>query len=156
MLRIVGLLAALGSPLSRADQQQPYQDADDFFLADAPAVLTATRLKQPLASAPAAVTVIDKAMIKASGTKEIVELFRLVPGMQVGYRRGHLAAATYHGMSDELARGMQVLVDGHSIYNASFGGVTWDDYPLLIEDIERIEVIRGPNSATYGPNSFWG
>lgn len=150
MKSIGGTLALLCSPALFA------QDAEDFFLDNAPTVLTATRLKQPLASAPAAITVIDKAMIEASGAKEIVELFRLVPGMQVGYRYGYLAAVTYHGMSDELARGMQVLVDGHSIYNATFGGVAWHDYPLLIEDIERIEVIRGPNAATYGPNSFLG
>lgn len=130
--------------------------ADSFFLDDIPAVLTATRLKQSLATAPAAVTVIDKAMIKASGAKQIVELFRLVPGMQVGYKKGHLAATTYHGMSDQYARGMQVLVDGSSVYSASFGGLFWADFPLLVEDIERIEVIRGPAAATHGPNSFLG
>lgn len=130
--------------------------ADSFFLDDAPVVLSATRLKQSLSDAPAAITVIDKAMIRASGAKEIVELFRLVPGMQVGYKRNQLPSTSYHGMSDEFARGMQVLVDGQSIYLASFGGVYWVDYPLLIEDIERIEVIRGPAAATYGPNAFLG
>ena len=130
--------------------------ADSFFLDDAPVVLSATRLKQSLADAPAAITVIDKAMIRASGAKEIVELFRLVPGMQVGYKRNQLPSATYHGMSDEFARGMQVLVDGQSIYLASFGGLYWIDYPVLIEDIERIEVIRGPAASTYGPNAFLG
>nr|WP_305909702.1 TonB-dependent receptor plug domain-containing protein [Methylomarinum sp. Ch1-1]MDP4522632.1 TonB-dependent receptor plug domain-containing protein [Methylomarinum sp. Ch1-1] len=150
MKRVAGVLTLFVSQASYA------QDANDFFLDDAPAVLTATRLKQPLSRAPGAMTVIDKTMIKASGAKEIVELFRLVPGMQIGYKRKNLSSATYHGMSDEFSRGMQVLIDGHSIYNASFGGVHWDDYPLLIEDIERIEVIRGPNAATYGPNSFLG
>ncbi len=150
MRRIAGLLALCCNQPSLA------QHAEDFFLDDAPAALTATRLRQPLSTAPAAVTVIDKAMIKASGAKEIVELFRLVPGMQVGYERKNLPSVTYHGMSDEFSRDMQVLIDGHSIYNAAFGGVHWDDYPLLIEDIERIEVIRGPNAATYGPNSFLG
>jgi len=134
------------------DQHSP----DSFFLDDTPIVLSATRLKQSLSDAPAAITVIDKAMIKASGAKKIVELFRLVPGMQVGSKKEHLPSASYHGMSDEFARGMQVLVDGHSIYNASFGGVFWVDYPLLVEDIERIEVIRGPAAATFGPNAFLG
>lgn len=150
MKRLVVVFTLLSSQATLA------QNSDDFFLDDAPAVLTATRLKQALDSAPAAITVIDKAMIKASGAKEIVELFRLVPDMQVGYERKNLPSATYHGMADEFSRGMQVLIDGHSIYSASFGGVHWDDYPLLIEDIERIEVIRGPNAATYGPNSFLG
>jgi len=129
---------------------------DPFLLTEAPVVLSATRLKQSLSEAPAAMTVIDKKMIKASGAKEIVELFRLVPGMQIGYKRGHLPSASYHGMSDDFAKGMQVLVDGHSIYSPSFGGLFWVDYPLLIEDIERIEVIRGPSASSYGPNSFLG
>ena len=129
---------------------------DPFFFPQAPIVLSATRLKQPLSKAPAATTVIDKAMIKASGAKEITELFRLVPGMNVSYKRKHLPAVSYHGMGDEFARGMQVLVDGHSIYSASFGGLFWVDYPLLIEDIERIEIIRGPAAATFGPNAFLG
>jgi iron complex outermembrane receptor protein len=130
--------------------------ADSFFLDDAPAVLTATRLKQPLADAPAAITVIDKTMIKASGAKEIAEIFRLVPGMQVAAKRGYLPSTTYHGMSDEFSQGMQILIDGHSVYNTSFGGLFWGDFPLLIEDIEHIEVIRGPAAATYGPNAFLG
>ena len=139
--------------LSVADN---HQTTESFFLDDVPVVLSATRLKQSLSNAPAAITVIDKVMIKASGAKEIVDLFRLVPGMQVGSKKQHLPSASYHGMSDEFARGMQVLVDGHSIYNASFGGLFWVDYPLLVEDIERIEVIRGPAAATYGPNAFLG
>ncbi len=128
--------------------------SDNYFLDEMPVVLSANRLRHSLSDVPAAVTVIDKAMIKASGVKKIVELFRLVPGMQVGSRREMLASASYHGMSDEYARGMQVLVDGHSIYNAAFGGVFWTDYPLLIEDIERVEVIRGPAASSYGPNAF--
>lgn len=147
------ITAANGINLSVADD---HQTTDSFFLDDVPVVLSATRLKQSLSNAPAAITVIDKTMIKASGAKEIVELFRLVPGMQVGSKKQHLPSASYHGMSDEFARGMQVLVDGHSIYNATFGGVLWVDYPLLVEDIERIEVIRGPAAATYGPNAFLG
>ena len=122
MRRIAAVLALF------CNQTLLAQHAEDFFLEDTPAVLTATRIKQSLSTAPAAITVIDKAMIKASGAKEIVELFRLVPGMQVGYERKNLPAVTYHGMSDEFSRDMQVLIDGHSIYSASFGGVHWDDY----------------------------
>jgi iron complex outermembrane receptor protein len=149
-------LATLITVTSSSSHATDQDTASSFFLDDTPVVLSATRLKQSLSDAPAAITVIDKDMIKASGAKEIVELFRLVPGMQVGYRRGHLTAATYHGMSDEFAGGMQILVDGQSIYNATFGGIFWADFPLLIEDIERIEVIRGPAASTYGPNAFQG
>lgn len=152
--------ALIFSAFIAVNSAQPFADevntTDSFFLDDTPIILSATRLKQSLSEAPAAMTVIDRAMIKASGAKEIFELFRLVPGMQVGYKRKHLPSASYHGMSDEFARGMQVLMDGHSIYNPSFGGLFWVDFPLLIEDIERIEVIRGPSASTYGPNAFLG
>ncbi len=127
-----------------------------YYLEQAPIVLSATRLSQPQLEAPAAVTIIDRAMIKASGLKEIAELFLLVPGMQVAHRSGHYPAATYHGLSDEYSRRMQVLIDGSSMYIPTVGGVLWSDLPLQIEDIERIEVIRGPNSASFGPNSFLG
>ncbi|MGR9073074.1 MAG: TonB-dependent receptor plug domain-containing protein [Gammaproteobacteria bacterium] len=129
---------------------------DVYFMEEAPLVLTASRLSQPLAEAPVAITVIDKAMIKASGAREIAELFRLVPGMQIGYVDGSSPVATYHGMASQYANRMQILVDGASIYNPLFGGILWENFPLLIEDIERIEVVRGPNSSSYGPNSFLG
>lgn len=145
----------LGSALSYAETA----DIDPFssyYFDQPPTVLSATRLKQPQLEAPAAVTIIDKEMIKASGLKEIAELFLLVPGMQVAHQNGHYPTATYHGLSDEYSRRMQVLIDGSSMYIPTVGGILWSDLPLQIEDIERIEVIRGPNAASFGPNSFLG
>lgn len=106
---------------------------------------------------PASVTIIDREMIDASGVNEIAELFRLVPGFQVGHyvaTDGHRTSVSYHGNSDQYARRMQVLIDGRSIYLPSTGGVSWDDLPIGMNEIERIEVIRGPNGVTYGVNSF--
>ncbi|MCD6060344.1 MAG: TonB-dependent receptor plug, partial [Moraxellaceae bacterium] len=122
---------------------------------DVPTVLTATRLQQPLLDVPAAVTVIDRQMIEQSGVREIPELLRLVPGMVVGYDSGYEAFVSYHGTSADLARRMQVLVDGRSIYQPLLASVDWLGMPLELADIERIEVIRGPNSAAWGANSFF-
>jgi iron complex outermembrane receptor protein len=135
--------------------------SEQDFLADVPVVLTASRLRQNVADAPAAVTVIDRQMIRDSGAWSIPDLFRLVPGMYVGEGadKGALVPNTmvsYHGLSDSFSRRMQVLVDGRSIYTPLFGGAVWSTLPLALEDIERIEVIRGPNSATYGANAFLG
>lgn len=130
--------------------------SEDTILFDIPVVLNVTRLAQAKSETPAAVTVIDREMIRASGVRKIVDLFRLVPGFQVGYVRGSLPAVTRHGMSDSYSRSMQVLVDGRSVYNVVIGGVYWTDLPLAIQDIERIEVIRGPNAAAYGSNAFFG
>jgi len=127
----------------------------DFF-SEIPVVLSGTRLQQSLHDSPAAITVLNRDLIEASGAREVYELMRFVPGFQVGSESGHLHAVTSHGLSDELSRRMQVLVDGRSIYNSAFGGVSWTDIPLAIDDVERIEVIRGPNAATHGSNAFLG
>lgn len=119
-----------------------------------PTVLSATRLQQSLFETPAAVTVIDRQMIEQSGMREIPELLRLVPGMVVGYDTGSEAFVSFHGTSADLARRMQVLVDGRSVYQPLLASVDWIGLPLELQDIERIEVIRGPNSATWGANSF--
>lgn len=124
------------------------------FLDELPIVLSASRLSQPLDEAPAAVTVIDREMIRASGFRDIPDLLRLVPGFSVAYTRDNTWAVGYHGLADAFSRRFQVLVDGRSIYSPHFGAVNWTDLPLAIEDIERIEVVRGPNAAVYGSNAF--
>ncbi len=125
------------------------------FLADLPVVLTVSKMSQPLQDSPAAVTVIDQEMIRASGYQDIPDLLRLVPGFSVGYTRDNTFAVGYHGFADAYSRRMQVLVDGRSIYSPHFGAVGWNTLPLAIEDIERIEVVRGPDAAVYGANAFF-
>lgn len=130
---------------------------EDPFMEDFPVILSVTRLPQKTNEVPASVTVIDREMIDASGATEIAELFRLVPGFQVGHyvaTDGQRTSVSYHGNSDQYARRMQVLVDGRSVYLPSTGGVSWDDLPIGMNEIERIEVIRGSNGVTYGVNSF--
>lgn len=126
------------------------------FLEDLPVVLSASRLSQPVNEAPAAVTVIDQDMIRASGFRDIPDLLRLVPGFTVAYTRDNTWGVSYHGLGDAFSRRMQVLIDGRSVYTPGFGEVPWASLPLSIEDIERIEVVRGANSASYGSNAFLG
>ena len=126
------------------------------FLQDFPVVLSASRLSQPLSEAPNAMTVIDRNMIKTSGFRNISDLFRLVPGMYVGDLNGHTPVVGYHGSTEEFSRRMQVLIDGRSVYLPPFSTVDWEDIPLNMDDIERIEVVRGPAAASYGANSLQG
>jgi iron complex outermembrane receptor protein len=135
--------------------------AEDLFLDDSalPQVLTATRLKQAPASVPGSVTVLDYELIQASGARDVPELMRLVPGMMVGhtgYSVGNLATVNYHGSRATEARRLQVLIDGRSVYRPGLATVDWADLPLAIEDIERIEVFRGPNTVSYGANALMG
>ncbi|MDP9502849.1 TonB-dependent receptor [Pseudomonas protegens] len=130
--------------------------ADDLFMDGSalPEVLTATRLKQSPAAVPGSMTVLENELIKASGARDISELLRLVPGMMVGAISGNQATVNYHGTNASEARRMQVLIDGRSVYRAGLATVDWSDIPVAMEDIERIEVFRGPNTVSYGANAL--
>ena len=65
-------------------------------------------------------------------------------------------AVSYHGMTTAYSGAMQVMINGRSVYSPLFGGVNWSELPIAIADIERIEVTRGPNAASYGANAFVG
>lgn len=143
----------------------PADDSDAFsestYLDEMPIVLSVSRLSQRVDEAPAAVTIIDRQMIKDSGAWDLSEVMRLVPGMFVAYHAARYYSTDsivgYHGlMSETMSHRMQVLVDGRSVYSPLYGGVIWSDIPLALDDIERIEVVRGPNAASYGANSFIG
>jgi iron complex outermembrane recepter protein len=138
-----------------ATTQSAYLNEQDF-LADMPLVLGASRLPQRAQDAPAATIVIDRQTIEATGMTNIADVMRLVPGMYVGYFKGHAPTVALHGLTGEYSSRMQVLVDGRSVYNSLIGSVEWNDIPLLMEDIERIEVVRGPNAAAFGANAFMG
>ena len=140
-----------------AAASQPGYDAETPFFEDLPTVLSASRLPQPLNEAPGAITLLDRHFIKATGYRDVARLLRLVPGMQIGQERGHAQWVTYHGLGSDFPTEIQVLVDGRSVYApSSFGGVDWSSLPLTVDEIERIEVVRGTNSNAYGANAFLG
>jgi iron complex outermembrane receptor protein len=130
--------------------------SEDYFYDDLPVVLSAARLGQSQADTPTAMTVIDRKMIQASAALNIPDLLRLVPGFTIGFYAGSRATVSYHGHADEYARDMQVLIDGRSIYDPVYGGIPWSEISLSLDEILRIEVIRGPNAAAYGSNSYAG
>lgn len=128
----------------------------DFF-SELPVVLSVSRLAQPTREAPGAVTVIDAEMIRQSGARTVGELLRLVPGFQVAETAFGVPIAVYHGLTTEASGGLQVLVDGRTQYSPLwFGGVNWNALQVALADIERIEVVRGSNSAAFGANAVLG
>ena len=128
------------------------------FLGEMPIVLSVSRLAQRLDETPGAVTILDRQFIRQSGARDVADLLRLVPGFQTTTSfETEAPMATYHGRSDEWANRIQVLVDGRSVYAGHLqgsAGVGWQT--LALEDIERIEVLRGSNSAAYGARAFLG
>ncbi|WP_228289107.1 TonB-dependent receptor plug domain-containing protein [Marinobacter salinisoli] len=119
-------------------------------------VLTTTRLRQSKLKVPGSTTVITGDMIRQLGIMNLVEVFRLVPGMVVGEYGSNNPVTSYHGTSQYEQRRLQVQIDGRTAYRASLADVDWIAMPVALENIERIEVSRGPNSAAYGINAFLG
>lgn len=150
--------ALIASEALLADEYDDFElDAPFVLDDDIPVVLTASRLKQPRAEVPASVTVIEAAQIAAWGVRTLPELMRFVPGMSMGHGDDeNNASIAYHASNPNIMRRLQVLVDGRSVFKAGIASVVWDDIPVAMEDILRIEVTRGPNAATYGANSFLG
>lgn len=149
----------LAAWLAAAGAVCPAHAADEAaYFSELPMVASVSRLPQRLADAPTSVTVVDRDMIKASGARDLNDIFRLVPGFQTYPNTTEPARVTYHGMGDgEYASRVQVLIDGRSMYSPLFnGGVNWATLPVALEDIERIEVVRGTNAASYGSNAFLG
>ena len=141
--------------VSNSQEIASLQLSEADFFTDFPVVLTATRLKQPQKNSPIATTVIDREMIEASGFTEIADILRLAPGMLVNYN-GNLPVVGYQFLYDEYRVRMQVLVDGRSVYTPILGIMNWSQLGITLDDIERIEVIRGPSSSSYGPNAAVG
>lgn len=127
----------------------------DFFI-DIPEVTSATRMPQKLSEAPASITVIDRNMIDASGLQTIPDLMRLVPGFQSYLVNANTFGTSYHGASDDFPNRLEVMVDGRSVYLPLLSTVVWTSLGVHIDDIERIEVVRGSNVPTQGSNAFLG
>jgi iron complex outermembrane receptor protein len=119
-------------------------------------VNTVSRTESTVGHSPAAVFVITREMIARSGATVLPELFRMVPGMDVARIDGNKWAVSVRGFNQRFGDKLLVQVDGRTVYNPLFSGVYWDavDYPL--EDIERIEVIRGPGASVWGANAVNG
>lgn len=152
-MRILSFTSLVVISLNAAAQD--YSLSEEDFLAEDPMMISsATRISQKINDVPASVTVIDRAMIEASSAINLIELLKLVPGFQVGSIDGTESTATYHGLSNQHNKRLQILINGRSIYQSTFGGALWYSLPVTIDEIEKIEVIRGPNAASYGANAF--
>ena len=122
-------------------------------------VTTASRLPQRLDEAPVTIDVITAEEIKASGAIEIWDLMRFRVGMDVLDARagdGNRGIVSVRGFAREYVNNLQILVDGRSVFSGYGGGVYWPQLPVQIQDIERIEIVRGPNAALHGSNAGLG
>jgi iron complex outermembrane receptor protein len=119
-------------------------------------ITSASRKEQRAGDAAAAVFVITHDDIRRSGMTTIPDLLRLAPGVDVAQVNANRWAVSVRGFNAVYANKLLVLIDGRSVYNRLFAGVFWDPNVLMVDDIERIEVIRGPGAATWGANAVNG
>lgn len=147
-------ISLLSSNVSFAIEETAFTE-DDIFI-DIPQVISATHLSQKLTEVPAAITIIDRSMIDASGAIKVSDLFRLVPGMQAYDIHTNKSGVTYHGMSDDFPNKLEVMINSRSVYLPLLSTVAWETMGLTIDDIEYIEVVRGSNVPTHGSNAFLG
>jgi iron complex outermembrane receptor protein len=119
-------------------------------------VTSVSKKEEKLFQTAAAVYVITQEEIRRSGLTSIPELLRLVPGLEVSRIDGSKWAISARGFNGRLANKLLVLIDGRSVYSPETSGVYWEVQDLLLEDVERIEVIRGPGGTLWGANAVNG
>lgn len=119
-------------------------------------VTSVSKKEQTLSRTAAAVFVITQEDIERSGATNIPDLLRMVPGLNVAQINASTWAISARGLNGQFSNELLVLVDGRNVYTPSFGGVFWDLLDLPLENIEQIEVIRGPGAAVWGENAVNG
>lgn len=119
-------------------------------------VNTVSRREQKLFETPAAVYVITRDDILRSGATSIPEVLRMVPGLEVAQIDANTWAVSARGFNSRFANKMLIMIDNRSIYNPVYSGTLWDQNDLFLEDIERIEVVRGPGGTMWGANAVNG
>jgi iron complex outermembrane receptor protein len=119
-------------------------------------VTSVSKRPQSLSDAAAAVFVITNEDLRRSGVRNIPDALRMVPGINVARIGSNKWAVTARGFNGRFANKLLVLVDGRTVYSPTFSGVYWEALDLMLEDVERIEVIRGPGATLWGANAVNG
>ncbi len=146
-----GIALGAAEPVVERDLTQLSLDE----LANLP-VTSVSKKPERLSHAAAAITVITQNELQQSGATTIAEALRMAPGLQVARVDSHTWAISSRGFNDPFANKLLVLMDGRSVYTPLFSGVYWDVQDTMIEDIDRIEVIRGPGATVWGANAVNG
>ena len=119
-------------------------------------VTSVSKKEQKLSQAAAAIFVITQEDIRRSGATNIPDLLRMVPGLDVSQINANTWAVSARGFNRQFTDKLLVLIDGRAVYTPLLGGVNWDTQDVPLEDIDRIEVIRGPGATIWGANAVNG
>lgn len=156
--RICALFVALLTPTAQAASPVYPEDLSELTLEQLVniEITSVSRYAEPLSRAAAAVSVITGDDIRRSGATSLAEALRLAPAVQVGRVDAHTWAISTRGFANVYANKLLVMMDGRTLYTPLFSGTQWWVQDTLLEDIDRIEVIRGPGSTLWGANAVNG
>ncbi len=151
------MVLAVGSSFSGASMASTneYLDMDIAQLMQV-TITSVAKKPQNLSDTAAAVFVITQDDIHRSGVTSIPEALRMAPGLQVSRIDANKWAITSRGLTGNFANELLVMIDGRTVYSPTFSGVYWDAQNTLLDDVERIEVIRGPGATVWGANAVNG
>jgi iron complex outermembrane receptor protein len=159
---VVAVLASIFTVQSYANSPNNEQETStplkQLSLAQLGNVEVTTTSKEPetVWRTPAAIYVVTQQDIRRSGATSIPEVLRLIPGVEVARIDSNQWAVGIRGFGNSFSKSVLVLIDGRSVYTPLFAGVYWDVQNVLLEDVERIEVIRGPGGTVWGVNAVNG
>lgn len=149
----IALSLAAGTLQAQEGRDLSSLSVDDLMNVE---VTSVSRKEQKLSDTAAAVFVITQDDIRQSGATSIPEVLRIVPGLEVARINGNTWAISARGSNGQFANKLLVMIDGRTVYTPLFAGVYWDVQDTLLEDIDRIEVIRGPGGTLWGANAVNG
>ena len=155
IILLVGVCLSLRAALVMAQSVRDLKELSVDQLLDIQ-VTSVSKRSEPLSRAPASIYVISADAIRRSGATTLPEALRLAPNLQVARADSAQYAISARGFNNAIGNKLLVLVDGRTIYTPLFSGVFWDQQDILLEDIERIEVISGPGAALWGANAVNG
>ncbi|MGR3293535.1 MAG: TonB-dependent receptor plug domain-containing protein [Candidatus Scalindua sp.] len=129
---------------------------EDMFAIFTEEEIVVSALKRPrtVSKSPAIMSVITATQIKQMGFRTLVDVLKIVPGFYISMDETGEREIAVRGVLDDASQKIKVLIDGHSINDAWRGGAMWNFNDLPVENIKKIEIIRGPGSALYGQNAF--
>ena len=165
LIFVVSSLVSL--PAGVAIAQTGTQDAETAFskkapqrelllMMEIPIVITAAKREQPMIESPSTISVITAEQIRKSGATNLTDIFRMIPGIDILTLSVSDPNVSARGLNGPRSDKMLALIDGRSIYSDFLGITVWTPWNLCAEEIEQIEIIRGPGSALYGANAFAG
>lgn len=148
--------AARVEPVAQVPEASTAEPVEDFAVPYEETVVAASRRAQSALEAPNAITVISGDEIRASGLTSLPEILRRVPGAEVMSMGMSSTNLSFRGFNQRIANKVLLLIDGRPEYQDFLGVTLYSNMPIGLEEIERVEVIRGPGSALYGANAMLG